>query len=381
MSEHLLSRLSAGLDDAARQALATLELPQPRTEAWRYSPLRPLERALAREPEATPASPALDLGAEPGQASWPDWQPLDRADSAATGSADQAFAWLARAAGGQGLDLSGVHTQPLRIDALAGLDAQQVNRHRRLRLAAGSQLTVIEHWRDGGLALANLLTEVELAEGAQLHWLRLVEGSSALHGIARSEFRLAAGAQLQHYTLELGAAWSRHDLQISLAGAGASARSYGLLPVTGKRHADTQLAIIHAVGDSQSESRWRAVAGGRSRAVFNGRIQIDAGADGSDAALHIGSLLLSERAEIDAKPELEIHADAVKAAHGAAIGQLDPQALFYLRSRGLPQAQARQLLMQAWCRQAVEGLDPALLEAIEERLAAALMALADGDGR
>ena len=89
--------------------------------------------------------------------------------------------------------------------------------------------------------------------------------------------------------------------------------------------------------------------------------------------------MLSNRAEIDAKPELEIYADAVKASHGAAIGQLDPQALFYLRSRGLPQAQARQLLMNAWCREALEGLPPALLEAIEPRLAAALARLDDGD--
>lgn len=377
MSEGLRTRLAGGLNEATRELLATLALPQARTEAWRYSALRPLERALSRPPEATAGAAALKLGAAPGEQAWPDWQGLPSATPNTPGAPEQAFRWLAVAGGGETLKLSGQHAQPLRLEALAGLSHEHPHRHRRLQLAPGTQLCVVEHWRDEGLSLANLLTEVELGDGASLHWLRLVEGSAALHAIARSEFRLAEGARLEHYSLELGSAWSRHDLCIRLAGRNAQARSHGLLPVAGKRHADTQLAIVHAHGDSQSESRWRAVAANRSRAVFNGRIQIDAGADGSDAALHIGSLLLSARAEVDAKPELEIHADAVKASHGAAIGQLDPQALFYLRSRGLPREQARQLLMQAWCREAVEGLQPALLDAIEDRLANALAGLKD----
>ena len=378
MSEKLRQQLAAGLAEPALQALSDLQLPQSRTEAWRYSPLRALERALAGSPSVLPAAPAIELGDEPGSAEWPNWRDQP-AQLTPPGPADQALRWLAAASGAAEIVLAGEHTQPLRIDALAGLSATAPHRHRRVRVEAGAQLVVIEHWRDSGLPLANLLTEIEVGAGAQLTWLRLVEGSTALHGIARSEFRLAERAQLQHYTLELDAAWSRHDLRIELAGRDSRARSFGLLPVASRRHADTQLAIIHAVGHTQSESRWRAVAADRSRAVFNGRIQIDAGADDSDAALHIGSLLLSNRAEIDAKPELEIYADAVKASHGAAIGQLDPQALFYLRSRGLPQAQARQLLMNAWCREALEGLPPALLEAIEPRLAAALARLDDGD--
>lgn len=377
MSDLLRARLAGGLDERTRSQLATLSLPQARTEAWRYSALRPLERALSRPPEATAGAAALSLGAEPGNSDWPDWQGLPSATPAKPEAPEQAFPWLAMAGGGETLKLSGRHAQPLRLEALAGLSNEHPHRHRRLELAAGTQLCVVEHWRDDGLPLANLLTEVELGAGASLHWLRLVEGSAALHAIARSEFRLGDGARLEHYTLELGGAWSRHELCITLAGRNAQARSLGLLPVAGKRHTDTQLAIVHAHGDSQSESRWRAVAADRSRAIFNGRIQIDAGADGSDAALQIGSLLLSARAEIDAKPELEIHADAVKASHGAAIGQLDPQALFYLRSRGLPREQARQLLMQAWCREAVEGLQPALLDAIEDRLASALAMLKD----
>jgi Fe-S cluster assembly protein SufD len=382
MSESLKSRLSSGLAEDLQSrgeadALATLEalaLPGPREERWRYSQLRGLERALAQTAPETAAAPRFELGSAPGEAGLPDWQPLARAKLDPALPA-QAFRWLARAAGGESLQIESSPSQPLYLDALAGLSAALPHRHRRLRVAAGVELTVIEQLRaDGSLGFANLLSEIEIEAGARVTWLRLAEGGAGLHCVARSEFTLTEGAELAHYSLELGAAWSRHDLQIRLAGKGGSARSFGLLPVSGKRHADTQLEWVHALGDTTSVSRWRAVAAGRSRAVFNGRIQIDAGADGSDADLHIGSLLLSANAEIDAKPELEIYADAVKAAHGAAIGQLDPQALFYLRSRGLPLEQARQLLMGAWCRTAIEGLPAELTTLVEPRLVAALAA-------
>jgi Fe-S cluster assembly protein SufD len=383
MSETLKSRLSTGLaedlqsrgDADALAALEALALPGPREERWRYSQLRGLERALTQPAPDTAAAPRFELGSTPGEEGLPNWQPLERAGSIATAQPALAFRWLASTAGGESLRIEKTPAQPLYLDALAGLAAALPHRHRRLQIAAGVELRVIEQLRaDSSLDFANLLTEIELEAGAKLTWLRLTEGGPGLHCVSRSEFTLADGTELAHYSLELGAAWSRHDLQIRLAGKNASARSFGLLPVSGKRHADTQLEWVHAIGDTTSVSRWRAVAAGRSRAVFNGRIQIDAGADGSDADLHIGSLLLSANAEIDAKPELEIYADAVKAAHGAAIGQLDPQALFYLRSRGLPLAQARQLLMGAWCRSAIEGLPAELTEQVEPRLVAALAA-------
>jgi len=393
MSSTLLAQLSEGLrerlqqtpDPVAAEALAIAEtsgLPEARTESWRYSSLRLMQRAL-RPTEASPLNSApLDfVCAQPGSDDAPDWVV---AGAAKLGderrSPDQAFAWLARAAGCEQLTLTRNQIQPLYFDPLAGLSRELPHRHRQVIVEAGAEITVVEHYRDGEHGnFANLLQEIAVGAGATLRWIRLVEAHSDSHLIVRSEFDLAAGAKLIHHNLELSSAWSRQDLRVRLGGEEAELISHGLLPLAGKRHADTQLEVIHAFGNSRSQMRWRGVAAERARAVFNGRILIEAGADGSDAALNTSSLLLSPHAEIDAKPELEIYADAVKAAHGAAIGQLDPAALFYMRSRGLPEAQARQLLMASFCRHALDDLSPELLTAVEARVDHAIAALHRGN--
>jgi Fe-S cluster assembly protein SufD len=137
----------------------------------------------------------------------------------------------------------------------------------------------------------------------------------------------------------------------------------------GRQHADTQLQVEHAARDTVSELTWRGVADARGRGVFNGTIVVQPGADGADAQLSNKNLLLSPHAEIDTKPVLEIHADEVKAAHGATVGQLDERALFYLRSRGVPAGQARTLLTFAFCRTALDGIaNTALREHLAQRL-------------
>jgi len=144
----------------------------------------------------------------------------------------------------------------------------------------------------------------------------------------------------------------------------------------GKRHVDTRLGIEHIARDTACELTWRGLGTGRGRAVFHGGILIREGADGSDAMLSNKNLLLSEGAEIDTQPVLEIHADEVKAAHGATVGRLDANALFYLRSRGLPLDQAQQLLTAAFCREplgliADAGLSAALTAQLDQALTVA----------
>ena len=154
-----------------------------------------------------------------------------------------------------------------------------------------------------------------------------------------------------------------------LEGDKANLQADGVLLADGRRHVDTRLGIEHIARDTACTLGWRGIAGQRGRAVFHGGIEIRAGADGSEAALANKNLLMSDNAEIDTQPVLEIHADEVKAAHGATIGQLDPTALFYLRSRGLPEADARRLLTAAFCREIVAGIDD---EAARDLLDAAL---------
>jgi Fe-S cluster assembly protein SufD len=133
------------------------------------------------------------------------------------------------------------------------------------------------------------------------------------------------------------------------------------------------LGVEHVARDTACDLTWRGIGAGRGRAVFHGGITIHEGADGSDANLSNKNLLLGENAEIDAQPVLEIHADEVKAAHGATVGQLDPTALFYLRSRGLPEPAARRLLTGAFCREIVAVIEhPALRDALTAALDRAL---------
>src|SRR5690606_1713110 len=198
-------------------------------------------------------------------------------------------------------------------------------------------------------------------------------GATLLH---RTDAVLARDAEYRRLDLELGAALSRHELNVTLQGDNARLHANGVLLASGRRHLDTRLGIDHAARDTACELVWRGLGAGRARAVFHGGILIREGADGTRAALSNKNLLLSEQAEIDTQPALEIHADEVQAAHGATVGRLDPQSLFYLRSRGLPHAEARRLLTAAFCREplaAMAGDDVRAL--LEARLDGALSGL------
>ena len=203
-----------------------------------------------------------------------------------------------------------------------------------IELGEGASLALVEHHVGHGeqAQLATLVGDVELHEGAQLHYTVLQNTATGAHLIRRSGLRLHARAQMRLHVLELGGALVRHDLQAELVGDGAQ---------------------LH------------------TRGVFRGAILVAPGADGSDASLTNKNLLLSPSAEIDTKPELEIYADEVQAAHGATVGQLDERSLFYLRSRGIPLAEARALLTAAFCRAV---LDDVPNEALREHLSALLSA-------
>ncbi|HZV37952.1 MAG TPA: SufD family Fe-S cluster assembly protein, partial [Pseudoxanthomonas sp.] len=192
----------------------------------------------------------------------------------------------------------------------------------------------------------------------------------------RTDAVLARDAEYRRIDLELGGALSRHELNVRLEGDGARLFANGVLLATARRHVDTRLGIDHIARDTACELTWRGLGAGHGRAVFHGGILIRAGADGADANLSNKNLLLSENAEIDTQPVLEIHADEVKAAHGATVGRLDANALFYLRSRGLPQAEARRLLTAAFCREPLAVIEDARLRAVlTARVDAALAAL------
>jgi len=180
---------------------------------------------------------------------------------------------------------------------------------------------------------------------------------------------LARDADYRRLDLELGGGLSRHELNVRLEGENATLAAHGVLLADGKRHLDIRLGIDHIAKNTACDLRWRGLGADRGRAAFHGGIVIREGADGTDANLSNKNLLLSANAEIDTQPVLVINADEVKAAHGATVGQLDATALFYLRSRGLPEAEARAMLTAAFCRELLNTIDD---DALRQTMSAAL---------
>lgn len=248
-----------------------------------------------------------------------------------------------------------------------------------VELGEGAELSVVEHHAASGeqAHLGTLLGDIVLRDDAKLHYTVLQNAAEESSLVRRSALHLGARAQAGLYVLELGGALVRHDLQAALLGDRARLDTRGVFVLHGRQHVDTQLAIRHQALDTASGSHWRGVADQRARGVFRGAIVVAPGADGSDASLSSKNLLLGAQAEIDTKPELEIYADEVKAAHGATVGQLDERALFYLRSRGIPQAEARALLTAAFCRAVLQELPH---EALREHLSTLLIARLPADG-
>jgi Fe-S cluster assembly protein SufD len=260
---------------------------------------------------------------------------------------------------------------PLRLVFLAGGGQQPVLDCPRVLLRAGanSSATLIEHYAPApGESLSLAVTEVVLGPGAQLEHYRLQEGSTESFHLGTLAVRLERDARLESHNLSVGGRIARLDLDVDLAGQGAHAGLNGLYVVRERQHADSHVRVDHAVPRCTSDLLYRGVLAGKSRAVFNGKVIVHPGAAGTDARQSNSNLLLSPEAEVDTKPELEIYADDVKCAHGATTGQLDANALFYLRSRGVDAATARSLLTFAFADTVLAGMALAPLRRHAEQL-------------
>ena len=261
---------------------------------------------------------------------------------------------------------------------VATADAELWHLNLRIALGEGAELTLVEYQLGDGTHshFANGAMAIDLAAGARMHHARIAGDPEGATRFLHTEVAVAAKAHYARFDLELGAGLGRHEVHIRLAGDDASTAAHGVLLGTGKRHLETRLQVEHIARDTRSDLQWRGLARGRSRVVMHGGIRIEAGADGSDAQLSNRNLLLCDNAEIDSQPVLVIHADEVKAAHGATVGQLDSNALFYLRSRGIPEVEARRMLTAAFVQAMLaEVEDTEARAALEAALSAALRQL------
>jgi Fe-S cluster assembly protein SufD len=221
--------------------------------------------------------------------------------------------------------------------------------------------------------LTNSVLQADLAKGAQLTHVRLQEESAQGFHVGRVLVQQAADSRYVSHNIQTGALWARLDLATELNEPGAEAELYGFYAVTGRQHADNHTHISHLARHTGSHELYRGVLNGHGRAVFNGKVRVAKHADKTDSSQANNNLLLSKGAEIDTKPELEIYADDVKCAHGATIGQLDEQQLFYLRSRGIDAETARALLVGAFAERLVALLPhSALAVHVRNRLSATI---------
>ena len=413
----LAARDAAGLGESRRNALDRVlhdGLPGPRSEAWKYTSLRALARRAFVAPPAAPlvdaaalsarittipsprmvfvdgrfdvAQSALDnlpegIDAAPLSRVLRDGEPRDaNVLQRRYAGADQLFAVANAALAEEGAFIRVDRETATVLHLVFVATSGDIGLHLRhlVDLRNDASLTLVEHHLaladDRGLA--NHVAHVHLGQRARLTHVRLQDAAAGANIFTRTDAVLARDAEYRRSDLELGAALSRHELNVRLEGEAANLQADGVLLADGRRHVDTRLGIEHIARDTHCTLGWRGLAGQRGRAVFHGGITIHAGADGSEANLSNKNLLLSANAEIDTQPVLEIHADEVKAAHGATVGQLDANALFYLRSRGLGEAEARALLTGAFCREVVARIDDVTTRALcEDALERALARL------
>ncbi len=231
----------------------------------------------------------------------------------------------------------------------------------------GSECTLIEDSVSLGdsVYFNNMVTEIAVAENAQVTHIKLQrEASSAFH-IAHSGVTLARDGRYHSNTVMLGARLSRFNLSVTQTGEGAECTLEGLALITGQQLADTHSTLVHTQPHGTSRQLHKCIVDGAAHAVFNGKIVVQQNAQLTDAAQSSRNLLLSARARVDTKPQLEIFADDVKCAHGATVGQLDTEEVFYLKSRGLDELAARNLLTYAF---AAEVITKIAVPSVVERL-------------
>ncbi len=405
----------AALLERSRAAYQRLGLPDRRHEDWRYASLAPLARGryeLAPSPPEAPDRDALRRafvgGAEVLRLVFVDghFDPTlssPGADRIGLGLLDAALAADASSDLGLGPVVDGVEAlagsllqegaalyvprgvtlgTPIQIVhavAAARPDALVAPRS-RIVLAEGAAASVLETYvhLGSGASLALPLAELVLGPGARLEHHRLALGARAGLHLATTRARLERGASLESGSYAFGGALTRERMTVELAGEGAECTLRGLYTARGEGHADCDLLVDHQVPHATSRQEYRGLLDGRGRGSFHGRVIVRPGAQKALARQSNRNLLLSREARADTRPQLEIFADDVQCTHGATIGQLDADALFYLRSRGLDETFARGVLAHGFAAEVVQHLPwTALRERVESELERFLVG--DGD--
>jgi len=382
--------------DAAASSFRIAGLPSVRDEAWRHTSLRLIGDIIGRAPsQAGTVSNLLDRlpGVDGGRVVAIDGQVRDDLLRQPDGVriyrlADRPDIALDRPASRQLTDLNAMLAEDgAVIEVAAGVDAGVLVLaslatgsvdafHPRyvVRLGEGARLSLLEFDVGTGNYLHNAALAVTVGRGATFLHARVQNESRTAASIATIDLDLAASGVANSFTLNVGAQLARAETHVRIVGEGATAHLNAVQLLSGRQHGDVTTVVRHEAPDCASRQTVKNVVTGHARAVFQGKIEVARAAQKTDAYQMNQSLLLSPDAEADSKPQLEIYADDVKCSHGATVGELDAEQLFYLRSRGLPLPEARRLLTEAFISGALEEIDDVRLRAPIEAAVAATWA-------
>jgi Fe-S cluster assembly protein SufD len=388
--------------DVRRQAFGAFEragLPHRRLEDWKYTDLRALMREvlpLAAAPDASALKrsqaaltvvsavescrlvlvdgvfapslsnlAALEAGVrvQTLREGLEDGANAARADLLENGAASGAMIALNAAMATDGVVITvadgAVLKKPLQIVHVATRSSAASYSRSFLKLGKSAQVTLLESFvaaEDAKTYQVNDAVTVSVGDNANLQYVRLMADSADAANITTAIFTVGANARLATFNMTSGGVLSRYQGYITFAGEGAEVNANGVNLLNGRQHADTTLFLDHAVPHCTSREVFRSVVDDRAHSVFQGRIIVQPDAQKTDAKMMTRALLLSDEAEADNKPELEIFADDVTCGHGATTGALDDSLLFYLRARGLSEKEAQSLLIQAFVGEAIESI-------------------------
>ena len=312
----------------ALQSGDVTSLPSRRDEAWRYTDLRAALRAI---PEASPKDEAA-IAAGPFAV-----------------IADAEALVIVNGFGPDRLTVASGEHRTVSLRFIASAAARAHHAALAIEVADGGVLTLLEsHEGLGSDYVSDLAISLKIGSGATVERVAILNDSAEAISVVTATVDLGANATLNQTVLSTGAKRQRFETHVSHPGQGASVRLDGVYLLGDARHSDQTTVVTHNGEGGTTNQLTKGAVRDSARAVFQGKITVERGADQTDARMGHHALILSERAEIDAKPELEIYADDVSCAHGNTVGALDEEALFYIRSRGVPLEEARALLISAF---------------------------------
>jgi len=347
----------------AFEAFARDGFPTPRNEEWKYTNVAPFV-----DPDWSVS------GRYGGQLQEREVEPLKEFDTKRSG-----FASL-NAAFGEYEVMRITRTAKLDEEIewhLEAVDGEAHFPHTVIVVEAGIDATIVETFSSAGKSFTNSVTRIIVEENASLiHYRVQKESSDAVH-IGLTEVVVNANSRYNGTNINIGAALSRHDIDLKFLAEGGEAWVDGLYMLNGSQHSDTHSVIDHTVPNCTSHQNYKGVLNDKSRGVFNGKVFVRENAHGTDAQQSNKNLLLSDHARVDTKPQLEIFNDDVKCSHGATVGQLEEEELFYLLTRGLPETLARNLLTYGFAEEiiskiAIESIKSELDQAVLNRLSVSI---------